>query len=110
MAPKKGYDLSLTKTISEAVKVPVIASGGVGEPAHMSDGIIKGKASAVLVASIFHFGQYTINETKEAMKKAGIPGTSLNLLCPFFPGFQSIIPKGCNIFLALFCNYIATWV
>ena len=70
---KKGYDLSLTKTISEAVKVPVIASGGVGEPAHMSDGIIKGKASAVLVASIFHFGQYTINETKEAMKKAGIP-------------------------------------
>ena len=70
---KQGYDIELTKTISEAVEVPVIASGGVGQPSHMSDGIIKGKASAVLVASIFHFGQFTINETKGVMKKAGIP-------------------------------------
>jgi len=65
--------LDLTRTISEAVEVPVIASGGVGKPTHLADGIIKGKASAVLAASIFHFGQYTILESKMAMKEAGIP-------------------------------------
>jgi cyclase len=70
---KQGYDLSLTRTISEAVEVPVIASGGVGNPTHMAEGILKGKASAVLVASIFHFGEYTIPETKQVMKEAGIP-------------------------------------
>lgn len=70
---KIGFDLDLTRSISEAVKVPVIASGGVGNPSHMADGIIKGKASAVLAASIFHFGQCTIAETKSVMKKAGIP-------------------------------------
>ena len=70
---KIGFDLDLTRSISEAVEVPVIASGGVGNPSHMADGIIKGKASAVLAASIFHFGQYTIAETKSVMKKAGIP-------------------------------------
>jgi imidazole glycerol-phosphate synthase subunit HisF len=70
---KQGFDLELTKTISEAVEVPVIASGGVGNPSHMVDGIIKGKASAVLVASIFHFGECTIPHTKEEMRKAGIP-------------------------------------
>ena len=70
---KAGYDLELTRTISDAVPVPVIASGGVGNPSHMADGIIKGKASAVLVASIFHFGECTIPQTKEVMKAAGIP-------------------------------------
>ncbi len=70
---KIGFDLDLTRSISEAVEVPVIASGGVGNPSHMADGIIKGKASAVLAASIFHFGQCTIAETKSVMKKAGIP-------------------------------------
>ena len=70
---KQGFDLELTKTISDAVEVPVIASGGVGNPSHMVDGIIKGKASAVLVASIFHFGECTIPQTKEKMRKAGIP-------------------------------------
>ena len=70
---KQGFDLELTKTISDAVEVPVIASGGVGNPSHMVDGIIKGKASAVLVASIFHFGECTIPHTKEEMRKAGIP-------------------------------------
>jgi cyclase len=70
---KVGFDLDLTRTISEAVEVPVIASGGVGKPTHLADGIIKGKASAVLAASIFHFGQYTILESKMAMKEAGIP-------------------------------------
>jgi len=70
---KQGYDLDLTRTVSEAVEVPVIASGGVGTPQHMCDGILQGKASAVLVASIFHFGQYTIPQTKYAMHGAGIP-------------------------------------
>jgi len=70
---KQGYDLDLTRAVSEAVEVPVIASGGVGTPQHMCDGILQGKASAVLVASIFHFGQYTIPQTKSAMQEAGIP-------------------------------------
>ena len=70
---KQGFDIELTKTISEAVEVPVIASGGVGNPSHMVDGIIQGKANAVLAASIFHFGECTIPQTKEEMRKAGIP-------------------------------------
>jgi cyclase len=70
---KEGYDIELTKAVSDAVSVPVIASGGVGKPKHMADGIKKGKASAVLVASIFHFGECTIAETKVEMKKHGIP-------------------------------------
>lgn len=70
---KNGFDLELTRTISEAVEVPVIASGGVGKPSHMVDGIIHGKASAVLAASIFHFGECTISQTKEEMRKSGIP-------------------------------------
>ena len=70
---KIGFDLVLTRTISEAVEVPVIASGGVGKPSHLADGILKGKASAVLAASIFHFGECTISESKLAMKEAGVP-------------------------------------
>ena len=70
---KTGFDLDLTRRVSEAVRVPVIASGGVGTLDHMVDGIAKGKASAVLAASIFHFGTYTISETKEYMAAAGIP-------------------------------------
>ena len=70
---KIGFDLDLTRTISEAVEVPVIASGGVGKPSHLADGILKGKASAVLAASIFHFGECTISESKLAMKEAGVP-------------------------------------
>ncbi len=70
---KEGFDLELTKAVSEAVEVPVIASGGVGKPVHMVEGIKLGKASAVLAASIFHFGEYTIDQTKEEMRAAGIP-------------------------------------
>ena len=70
---KEGFDLELTKSVSDAVEVPVIASGGVGSPLHMAEGINRGCASAVLAASIFHFGQHTISETKEVMRKAGIP-------------------------------------
>ena len=68
-----GYNLPLTRAISDAVHVPVIASGGVGNLDHLVDGVIKGHASAVLAASIFHFGTHTIGEAKAHMQAAGIP-------------------------------------
>ncbi|MEO0328508.1 MAG: imidazole glycerol phosphate synthase subunit HisF [Pseudomonadota bacterium] len=68
-----GYNLPLTKAVSQAVHVPVIASGGVGTLDHLVEGVLEGKASAVLAASIFHFGTYTIAEAKSHMQKAGIP-------------------------------------
>lgn len=61
---KSGYDLGVTRAISEAVNVPVIASGGVGNLEHLAAGILEGKADAVLAASIFHFGEYTVPEAK----------------------------------------------
>ncbi|PCI55453.1 MAG: imidazole glycerol phosphate synthase subunit HisF [Alphaproteobacteria bacterium] len=70
---KQGFNLELTRAVSDAVRVPVIASGGVGNLQHLVDGVIEGHASAVLAASIFHFGEYTIQEAKDAMKNAGIP-------------------------------------
>ena len=70
---KAGFNLPLTKAISDAVDVPVIASGGVGTLDHLVDGVTKGGASAVLAASIFHFGEYTIQEAKQHMVDAGIP-------------------------------------
>ncbi len=69
---KKGFDLDLTSTISDAVSVPVIASGGVGNLEHLADGIIKGKADAVLAASIFHFAEYSVEEAKQYMASKGI--------------------------------------
>lgn len=69
---KIGFDIELTRAIADAVPVPVIASGGVGTLAHMVAGVKEGHASAVLAASIFHFGTYTIAETKAYMKAAGI--------------------------------------
>ncbi|WP_372613927.1 imidazole glycerol phosphate synthase subunit HisF [Halomonas sp.] len=69
---KTGFDLGVTHAISEAVTVPVIASGGVGNLDHLVDGILKGGADAVLAASIFHFGQYTIPEAKRYMASKGI--------------------------------------
>ncbi len=69
---KIGFDLELTRAISDAVPVPVIASGGVGTLDHLVEGVLKGHASAVLAASIFHFGTYTIAEAKAHMRKAGI--------------------------------------
>ena len=69
---KNGFDLELTRAVSEAVHVPVIASGGVGNLQHLIDGIKIGKADAVLAASIFHFGEYSIKEAKLAMQAAGI--------------------------------------
>ncbi len=69
---KIGFDLTMTAAIAEAVRVPVIASGGVGNLQHLVDGVLKGKADAVLAASIFHFGEYSVQQAKEYMAAAGI--------------------------------------
>lgn len=69
---RSGYDLQLTKTISSQVNIPVIASGGVGNLQHLADGVLLGGADAVLAASIFHFGDYTIEQAKEFMASQGI--------------------------------------
>jgi len=69
---KIGFDLALTKTVSNAVQVPIIASGGVGNLQHLVDGVIEGEADAVLAASIFHFQEYSIQEAKEYMADKGI--------------------------------------
>ena len=70
---KQGFNLPLTRAISDAVTVPVIASGGVGTLDHLVEGVTKGGASAVLAASIFHFGEYTVGQAKAHMAAAGIP-------------------------------------
>ena len=70
---KDGYDIALTRAVSQAVSIPVIASGGCGNIQHMVDAVKEGKASAVLAASIFHFGTYTIKQAKEEMLKNNIP-------------------------------------
>lgn len=70
---KDGYDIALTRQISDTVEVPVIASGGVGNPQHMVEGILSGRASATLAASIFHFGEFSIEQTKQTMRDAGVP-------------------------------------
>ena len=70
---KIGFNLDLTSAVAEAVPIPVIASGGVGKLEHFVDGIIEGKANAVLAASVFHFGTYSIGQVKEHMALAGIP-------------------------------------
>ena len=70
---KKGYDLELTELVSNSVNIPVIASGGVGKLDHLYDGLKKGKASAVLAASIFHFGEFSINDAKKYLDSKGIP-------------------------------------
>jgi cyclase len=70
---KDGYDLEITRAVSEAVTIPVVASGGAGRPEHLADAILLGKASAALAASIFHFGEFTIRQTKQMMAARGIP-------------------------------------
>jgi imidazole glycerol-phosphate synthase subunit HisF len=69
---KSGFDLALTRAVAEAVSVPVIASGGVGNLDHLADGVLEGKADAVLAASIFHFGEYTVREAKQHLAARGI--------------------------------------
>ncbi|HEV3339667.1 MAG TPA: imidazole glycerol phosphate synthase subunit HisF [Pirellulales bacterium] len=70
---KNGYDLEITAAVSKAVSIPVVASGGAGRPEHLADAIQIGKADAALAASIFHFGEYTIEQTKQVMAARGIP-------------------------------------
>ena len=69
---RNGFDLALTRAVSEAVSIPVIASGGVGNLQHLADGVTQGKADAVLAASIFHYGEYTVRQAKEFMRERGI--------------------------------------
>jgi cyclase len=69
---KKGYDLALTRAVADAVSIPVIASGGVGNLQDLADGILQGGAEAVLAASIFHFGEYTVQQAKKYMQTQGI--------------------------------------
>ena len=69
---RKGFDLRLTRAVVDAVDVPVIASGGVGSLQHLADGITDGGADAVLAASIFHYGEFTIRQAKAAMRAAGM--------------------------------------
>jgi cyclase len=70
---KQGINVELTRAVSKAVGIPVIASGGIGELSHFVDAVKEGKADAVLAASVFHFGTYSITQAKQAMKEAGIP-------------------------------------
>ena len=70
---RQGFDLELTRAVADAVAIPVIASGGVGALDHLVEGVKQGHASAVLAASIFHFGEFTIREAKARMAEAGIP-------------------------------------
>ncbi len=70
---REGYDIEMTRAVSEVVHIPVVASGGAGKPEHMVDVVLKGKADAALAAGIFHFGVYTIQETKKLMAAHGIP-------------------------------------
>jgi cyclase len=69
---RDGFDLGLTRAVSEAVTVPVIASGGAGNLEHLAQGVLQGKADAVLAASIFHFGEYTLRDAKAHLKTRGI--------------------------------------
>ncbi len=69
---REGFDLALTRAVAEAVDVPVIASGGVGKLDHLAEGVLKGRADAVLAASIFHFGEFTVRAAKEHMAMRGI--------------------------------------
>ncbi len=70
---RQGFDLALTRAVSDAVRVPVIASGGVGTLEHLVEGVTEGRASAVLAASIFHFGHFKISQAKDRLRAAGIP-------------------------------------
>jgi cyclase len=69
---RDGFDLALTRAVSEAVGVPVIASGGAGNLEHLAQAVLEGKADAVLAASIFHFGEFTVGEAKRHLKTRGI--------------------------------------
>jgi len=69
---KDGYDIEITRAVAEAVGIPVVASGGAGRPEHLAEAVLDGKADAALAASIFHFGEYTIEQTKRVMREMGV--------------------------------------
>jgi cyclase len=69
---RQGFDLELTRAFSDALAIPVIASGGVGSLDHLADGVLQGHADAVLAASIFHYGEYTVRQAKQLMAERGI--------------------------------------
>jgi cyclase len=69
---RQGFDLPLTRAVADAVGIPVIASGGVGNLQHLADGVVQGRADAVLAASIFHFGEYTVGQAKQFMADQGV--------------------------------------
>jgi cyclase len=69
---RDGFDLGLTRAVADAVGVPVIASGGVGSVEHLAEGVLQGRADAVLAASVFHFGDFTVRQAKEHMRSRGI--------------------------------------
>ena len=69
---KEGYDIELTRTVSDSVRIPVIASGGAGNPEHFHEALTAGGASAVLAASLFHFGEYKIAEVKKYLRERGV--------------------------------------
>lgn len=75
---KSGYDLGITRRVAEAVSVPVVASGGAGKLEHLADVLLQGRADAVLAASIFHFGEFTVEQVKQHLAEAGIPVRLLN--------------------------------
>jgi cyclase len=70
---RSGYDIDLTRAVADAVSIPVIASGGAGSLDHLYQALSQGKASAVLAASIFHFGEYTIGQAKQYLRERGLP-------------------------------------
>jgi cyclase len=70
---RRGYDIELTRAVAEAVSIPVIASGGAGTLEHLHEALSEGKASAVLAASIFHFGEFTISQAKDFLRARGLP-------------------------------------
>ena len=70
---REGFDCALTRAVARAVDIPVIASGGVGKLEHFAEGIIEGEADAVLAASVFHFGEFTIRQVKEYLRSQGVP-------------------------------------
>jgi cyclase len=69
---RNGFDIGLTRAVADAVTIPVIASGGVGNLDHLADGVLQGRADAVLAASIFHYGEYTVGQAKARMAERGI--------------------------------------
>ena len=72
-SPVEGFNISLTKMVTDSITIPVIASGGVGELKHFTDGVLKANASGLLAASVFHYGKFTIRQVKKELYNAGIP-------------------------------------